>query len=65
MKIGIRFSNHNRDHDRGQKPFRKNPGSIFIPESITVFQIKIDLRLKTGLSNDKTDGAKDRDPIFV
>jgi hypothetical protein len=63
--IGIRFSIQKRDPDRDQNPFRKNPVSIFIPESITGFQIKIDLRLKTGLSSDNTDGVEDGDPIFM
>jgi hypothetical protein len=44
LQTGIRFFHCNRDHDRDRKPFRKNRLTIFIPESIRNFRIKIGSR---------------------
>ena len=49
-KIGDRFSFRNRS-------------AILRSKSIREFHFRIDPRLKTGLSSDNTDGAKDRDLI--
>ena len=51
-KIGDRFSFRNRSAISGSK-------------SISEFHFEIDQRLKTGLSGNNTDGAINRDPIFV
>jgi len=42
----------------------RNRLPFFRSKSIRDFHFEIDLRLKTGLSSDNTDGAKDRDPII-
>jgi hypothetical protein len=46
----------NRDHDRDQKPFRKNRDPILIRKSISDFEIKIDPRLKSSSPTKSTDG---------
>ena len=51
-KIGDRFSFRNRS-------------AILRLKSIREFHFEIDLRLKTGLSSDNTDGVINRDPVFV